>query len=218
MLIIGLTGGIGSGKSTAAALFAERGVPVIDTDQLARALVEPGQPALAEIVASFGPDVLDTHGRLDRAHLREQVFADAGARQRLEAILHPRIRAGVIAWLQTHAAPYAVVVVPLLLEGNLADLMDRVLVVDVPEAVQRTRAMARDGLTETQFNAILHSQADRTARLNAADEIIDNQGTEQALAEQVDALHRRYRALADAQPPERARIRPTQGTSDPPAG
>ncbi len=200
MLVIGLTGGIGSGKSTVAALFAGLGVPVIDTDRLARELVEPGQPALADIAQQFGSKFIGADGRLNRARLREHVFADTATRHRLEAILHPRIRRAVEDWLRTQTAPYVIVVVPLLLEGKLVELVDRILVVDVPEAIQRSRTMARDGLSETQFNAILHSQIERGKRLAAADDIIDNQGTEQALTAQVNALHQRYLALASTVP------------------
>ncbi len=196
MLIIGLTGGIGSGKSTVATLFAQRGVPVVDTDQLARDLVEPGQPALGNIVAIFGQEFIDARGRLDRARLREHVFTDTRARRQLEAILHPRIRVAVMDWLHTQDAPYVIIEVPLLLEGNLTDLADRILLVDAAQADQRERTRARDGLTRTQFDAILCSQASRDERLAAADDIIDNQGPVSALIAQIAGLHRHYTALA----------------------
>lgn len=196
MLIIGLTGGIGSGKSTVAARFAQQGVPVVDTDRLARDLVEPGQPALDDIVATFGRGFIDAHGRLDRARLRGHVFTDTRARRQLEALLHPRIRVAVMDWLHTQDAPYVIMEVPLLLEGNLADLVDRILLVDATQADQRARTCARDGLTRAQFDAILGTQASRDERLAAADDIIDNQGPVSALIARIVELHRHYTALA----------------------
>ena len=196
MLRIGLTGGIGSGKSTVAALFAARGVPVIDADIIARELVEPGQPALDEITAAFGRELVDESGRLDRARLRELVFADAARRERLEAILHPRIRAEMERRLADCAAPYALLVIPLLFEAGQRDLVDRVLVVDLPENQQRTRVTARDALPAGQLDAILAAQASRKQRMDGADDLIDNSGDPAALARQVDRLHARYLQLA----------------------
>ena len=198
MLRIGLTGGIGSGKSTAAELFAALGVPVIDADVIARELVEPGQPALAEIVAAFGADVVDVQGRLDRRSLRARVFADPAERRRLEAILHPRIHAEMARRTAARSAPYVLLVIPLLFEADQRDLVDRVLVVDVSPEVQRLRVGGRDGLTAEQVDAMLAAQWDRRRRLDQADDVIDNNGDLDALQHQVNDLHRRYLASAAA--------------------
>ena len=194
-LRIGLTGGIASGKTTVAKLFAARGVPVLDTDQIARDVVEPGQPALAEVVAAFGPDILGPDGRLDRPLLRARIFADPDSRQRLEAILHPAIRAELARRAEAAGGPYQVWVIPLLVEGGQVDRVDRILVVDCPEAVQLARVKARDGETEDSARAILAAQASRAQRLAAADDVIVNDGEEAGLGPQVAALDARYRAL-----------------------
>lgn len=198
MLVVGLTGGIGSGKSTAARFFAARGVPVIDTDAIAREAVEPGTPALARIAEEFGPAVLTPAGTLDRAALRARVFADAEQRRRLEAILHPEIRARARKRLADPAAPYAIVVVPLLLESGEWSFVQRVLVVDVPESVQRERACARDGLSRAQVDAVMSAQAGRERRLAAADDVLVNDRDLPTLERRVEALHRRYLQLARA--------------------
>ncbi len=199
MLVVGLTGGIGSGKTAVSDRFAQYGVPVIDTDLLARELVEPGQPALATIVAEFGSDCLDERGQLRRAHLRERVFADPAGRRRLEAILHPRIRALARERIAASSAPYCLVVIPLLAETGMTDLVDRVLVVDVPEAEQIRRVMARDRVDEARARRILAAQAQRARRLALADEILDNAGDLDHLDRQVTDLHQRYSTLAAAQ-------------------
>ncbi len=198
MLVVGLTGGIGSGKSTVAERFAARGVPVIDMDAIARELTAPGRPALDEIAAAFGPDILEPGGGLDRAALRRKIFADPGARRRLEAILHPRIRAEVERRLRELDVPYAVVVIPLLVESGQRDLVDRVLVVDAPEDLQVRRAMARDGIGADEARAVLAAQAGRRERLAAADDVIANDGGLDALDRAVAALHRHYLDLAAA--------------------
>ncbi|MBU1190718.1 MAG: dephospho-CoA kinase [Gammaproteobacteria bacterium] len=198
MLRIGLTGGIGSGKSTVAELFAARGVPVIDADVIARELVAPGQPALAAIVAAFGSEILNAEGALDRSRLRERVFSDAKQRLQLEAILHPRIRAEMTTRITTLNAPYVMLVIPLLFEAAQTDMVDRVLVVDVSPEVQRERVAARDALSQQQIEAILTAQLDREHRIERADDVIDNSGDLAALEQQVDTLHRRYLALAKA--------------------
>lgn len=197
--VIGLTGGIGSGKSVVAGRFAALGVPVIDTDVLARELTRPGQPTLARIVAAFGEDILTAAGELDRAALRRKVFADAAARQRLEAIIHPAIAARVAARLQClpHGAPYALLVVPLLVERpGWRERVDRVLVVDCPESLQIERVMARNGLARAEVEAILAAQASRQQRLAIADDVIVNDDGLERLAEAVARLDRRYRLLA----------------------
>lgn len=198
MVKVGLTGGIGSGKSTVADCFASHGVPVIDTDVIARDLTVPGGAALAEIRAAFGDTVLRADGTLDRAALRGRVFADIAQRRQLEAILHPRIRQAVEQRLATLKAPYALIVIPLLVEtGGYQDLLDRVLVVDCPEDVQIARVMARSGLTHDAVKAILAAQAGRAERIAAADDIIVNTGSPEALGAEVAALHLRYQALSN---------------------
>ena len=187
--MIGLTGGIGSGKSTVAGEFKKLGVPVIDTDQLARELVAPGQPALQEIIAHFGAPALRDDGTLDRAWLRTRIFSDSSAKQALETILHPRIRQRVHEWLATIASPYCIVVIPLLLETHQADLVDRILVVDAPEKEQLKRVAARDGLSHNVVAAIMATQADRETRLSAAHDIIANDAGVDTLVEQVRKLH-----------------------------
>ncbi|MEO1750899.1 dephospho-CoA kinase [Thiofaba sp. EF100] len=202
MLVVGLTGGVASGKSTVASLFASDGVPVIDTDLIARELVTPGQPALAEIAARFGPDALSTDGTLNRPWLRQRIFADEAARKVLESILHPRIRAEVqrrleALRLQTPPPAYALVVIPLLVETGAYDaLLDRVLVVDLPEDLQLQRLMTRDGVEEPLARAMLAAQASREARLARADDVINNRGAPDDLMEQVERLHRLYAGLA----------------------
>jgi dephospho-CoA kinase len=196
MFTVGLTGGIASGKSAASAHFEHLGAPVIDTDLLSRELVEPGQPALDEIVALFGEDVLDDTGRLDRARLRRQVFAEPGLRKQLEAILHPRIRTEMLRRAAAADYDYVVLVIPLLFETGQQTLVDRVLLIDVPAAVQRARAMARDGVDAGQIDAILDAQVDRETRRQLADDIIDNDGQLESLLAEVERLHPLYLELA----------------------
>ena len=191
---VALTGGIASGKTTVANLFAARGVPLVDTDLIAREVVEPGQPALAAVTAAFGPDLLDPQGRLDRRRLREIIFADAAARARLDAILHPAIRAEMERQSVAVAdrGPYQLLVIPLLAEGGRRDHVDRVLVVDAPESLQLERLMVRDSVTREQAQASLRAQASRAARLAMADDVVTNSGQLQHLREQVDVLHASY--------------------------
>jgi dephospho-CoA kinase len=195
MLVIGLTGGIGSGKTVVSKAFARLGVPVIDTDVLAREAVKPGQPALEDIVAQFGPDCLDADSTLDRGYLRRVVFADPLLRKRLEAILHPRILQLLSERLATLDAPYCLVVIPLLVETRLTGLVQRILVVDVPEEIQLSRVMARDGVNEEQARRVLAAQANRSQRLAWADDVIDNSGDLAVLQRKVAALHRLYLSL-----------------------
>lgn len=196
MFKVGLTGGIGSGKTAASDHFARLGAAVIDTDLISRELVEPGQPALDEIVDRFGDDILDADGRLDRPLLRKRVFDDPAERHALEAILHPRIRTTMLARAEQAEAPYVVLVIPLLIETGQQRLVDRVLLIDVAEAVQRARVAARDRLSIEQVDRILAAQTDRAARLRAADDIICNdQGLDQLQAA-VAAMHDKYLDLA----------------------
>jgi dephospho-CoA kinase len=196
---VGVTGGIGSGKSTVCRVFTERhGIVVVDADQVAREVVEPGTPALAAIVASFGPQVLADDGRLDRARLRAIVFADAARRAELESITHPAIRRGMRAHVEAVRAPYCMLGIPLLAEGGRNELIDRVLVVDCPEATQIERVCARDHLTEAEVTAIMRTQASREARLRIADDVVLNDGDTASLAGRVDELHNLYLQLAAA--------------------
>jgi len=196
MLRIGLTGGIGSGKTAVSGLFAELGAPVVDTDVISRQLTARDGAALPAIRALWGETVMLPDGGLDRAALRRKVFADAVARRQLEAILHPLIREQVAAALASISAPYVVVVVPLLVEsGHYGGLLDRVLVVDCPEALQVERAMARSGLAAAEVAAIVAAQADRASRLAVADDVVANDGTIDALRRQVARLDAKYREL-----------------------
>lgn len=199
-LVVGLTGGIGSGKSTVAELFARRGVPVIDTDRLAHALTASGGKAIRALALAFGAACLTPEGSLDRAAMRRRILADPSAKSRLEDILHPLIRAEAEAALLACRSPYALVVVPLLVEtGQYDRFIQRVLVVDCPEETQVARAVARGGLTEDEARAFLARQAPRAQRLARADDVVDNGGAPEELPGQVEALHRRYLELAGAQ-------------------
>ncbi len=203
-MIIGVTGGIASGKSTVARAFAVRGIPWVDADDVAREIVAPGQPALAEIAEHFGHDVLAPNGSLDRRKLRELVFADGEARRQLERITHPRIRQRLAAHmkrLQAQGAPYVLLVSPLLFESGQDAMVDRCLVIDVPETIQVTRTAARDDVDEAQARAIVAAQMPREERLARADDVIDNATDEAGLAEQVAELDRRYRD-ASSWPPK----------------
>lgn len=193
---IGLTGGIASGKTTVANMFAELGIALVDTDIIARDVVEPGQPALDEIREVFGDRVIDPAGRLDRRALRKLVFADAGRRRQLENILHPRIREEAERQSVAAQPPYHIVVVPLLADSPMKNTMDRILVVDCDESVQMERLLARDAETETQARRIIASQADRNARLAIADDVISNNGSLDDLRRQVEAMHRKYLSLS----------------------
>lgn len=198
-LVVALTGGIASGKSAAARLFADRGIAVVDTDALAHQLTAPGGAAIPDLVAAFGPGILDRHGALDRAAMRARAFADPAQRRRLEQILHGPIRRLSEQALALAASPYALLAIPLFVEaGAQRPAVDRVLVVDCPEALQRQRALTRPGLTPAQLDAILAAQASRAARLAVADEVIDNAGSLDALAAQVARLDGVYRDLAQA--------------------
>jgi dephospho-CoA kinase len=196
MFRVALTGGIASGKTTIAEMFSDLGVPVIDTDRIARDVVEPGQPALAEVAGAFGPEVIGADGRLDRARMRETVFADAQSRRRLEAILHPAIRAEMERRSATAGGPYQLLVIPLLAEGGRTDHVDRVLLVDAPEALQIERLMRRDGATEAQARAALAAQASRAERQAIADDRLENTGQPDDMRAEVERLHEKYLALA----------------------
>jgi dephospho-CoA kinase len=196
MLRVGLTGGIASGKTTVARLFAALGVPVIDTDELAREVVAPGGPLLPRIAARFGPDVIGSDGSLDRAALRSLVFADPKARADLEALTHPPILEAMRARSRDAGGPYQLLVIPLLVETGLRREVDRVLVVDADEAVRLRRLQARDGATLDAARALLAAQVERETRLAAADDVIVNDGDVHGLRDQVEVLHARYVALS----------------------
>lgn len=195
--IVGLTGGIGSGKSAAATLFEEFGAAVVDTDAIAHELTAPGGTAIAPIRDAFGDEVVAPNGALDRAAMRRKVFTDAQAKGRLEAILHPMIRAEADRRSAAARAPYVVLVVPLLVEsGGYRSRVQRIAVVDCPEAVQVARVMSRSGLSAGEARAIMAAQVGREARLAVADDVIDNGGELAALRPQIEALHRRYLEMA----------------------
>lgn len=200
--VVGLTGGIGSGKSAVSDRFGSLGAAIVDTDVIAHALTAPGGAAIDAIRARFGPTAIAADGRMDRDAMRRRVFADASQRRALAAILHPLIRDASEAALRSpaaRAAPYAVLVIPLLVEsGSPRARCDRVLVVDCAPATQIARVMSRSGLARDAAEHIVAAQVDRATRLAAADDVIDNDGPLHALAPQVDALHVRYRALAGA--------------------
>lgn len=196
MLIVGLTGGIASGKTTVSDLFAAHGVPVVDADIAARRVVEPGRPGLAQLVSAFGSDILAADGSLDRRALRQRAFADQKERARLEAILHPLIRQQILDELAAQTGPYTLLVAPLLLEGNLSQVVNRVLVIDTPPEVQIARVMARDNSSRAEAEAILAAQMSREQRLARADDVIVNTGAISDLSAEVDRLHRQYLSLA----------------------
>ncbi len=200
-LRVALTGGIASGKTTVAQMFAALDIPVIDADQVAREVVAPGSELLAQVLAIFGQHLRRPDGSLDRGALRHMVFEDAGQRRRLEGLLHPAIRARTAALGARAGGPYQVYVVPLLLETQGERRFDRVLVVDCPAELQLARLQARDGTDARQARAMLDAQASRADRLAAADDVIVNEGAADALAPRIAALHRQYLALAAARNP-----------------
>ena len=211
-LVVGLTGGIGSGKSAVADAFAARGVPVVDVDAIAHELSAAGAAGQRAVEALFGADAVAPDGALDRAWLRRQAFADPAARARLEGALHPLIRAEADRRVAAWRSPYGILMVPLLLErGGVRERVDRVLVVDCPEAVQVQRVMARSKLSADEVRAIMAAQLPRAARLAHADDVVDNAGPRSAIDAQVAALDARYRTLAEA---KRSRDRGELGQND----
>jgi dephospho-CoA kinase len=196
--VLGLTGGIASGKSTVAGQFARLGVPVIDLDQVARDVVAPGTPLLEELFSRFGQDLRRPDGQLDRRALRTRVFADGELRRQLEALLHPAIQARTAELLAAAPGPYQIVVNPLLAESGARTRYDRVLVVDCDPARQRARLAARDGSDATQVEAMIAAQASRAERLAVADDVLANDADRPELASRVAALHRRYLGLAQS--------------------
>jgi len=193
MLTIGLTGGIGSGKSEVARMFSQLGVPVIDADVIAHQLVQPGTEALSELIGVFGEDVLTSEGKLDRAKLAGIVFNSPDMKQQLENIIHPRVREQINAFKDANKnEPYIMVVIPLLLESGQRDLVDRVLIVNAMESVRIQRVLTRDGRSEEQIRSIIQNQADDQERQAAADDNIDNSGSLDDLLLSVHKLHQQY--------------------------
>jgi len=195
MMIIGLTGGIGSGKSTTADLFAQHAVPVIDTDIIAREIVEPGKPALSSLVAHFGEDICLNDGSLDRARLKQHILEDDTERQYLESVLHPVIRSTVEQRIRQLDSCYCIVVIPLLVETGSYSMLDRILVVDIPVDEQIRRTRQRDSMDEATIEAIIALQADREQRLEHAADIIDNSRDLAQLENDVSRLHEKYMAI-----------------------
>ncbi len=201
VLRVGLTGGIGSGKSTVEGLFRELGVPVLDADQVARELVQPGSEALARIREHFGESVLTPAGALDRAALRRRVFADPGERRWLEQLLHPLIRERMAAWSAAQRSPYVILSIPLLFESGMRDLVDRVLVVECDPQLRIRRVCRRDSVSPEEVQTILQAQTGDEARRRLADDLLDNRGDLESLRREVERLHRRYLELATSTPP-----------------
>jgi dephospho-CoA kinase len=197
MLIIGLTGGIGSGKSTAANLFQQLGVPIIDSDEIAREVVAPGAPLLTEIAQHFGSNIIDETGQLKRRELRDLIFANDQERIWLEQHLHPAIYERIKEKIKSLNAPYVIVVIPLLIETNPGDLIDRTLVVDSPEQLQIQRVQKRDAATKENILAIIQSQITRDKRLAAADDVINNNSDLHNLEQQVNKLHQIYLKITE---------------------
>ncbi|HFQ5302071.1 TPA: dephospho-CoA kinase [Vibrio vulnificus] len=196
-LVIGLTGGIASGKTTVANLFQQHfAIDIVDADIVARQIVAPGSAGLTAIVDHFGADILTCEGELDRGQLRQRIFAHSEEKQWLNALLHPMIRRKMIEDLAQVSSPYALLVVPLLVENQLQTLCDRVLVVDVEEKTQLQRTMNRDGVDEQQVRAILKAQASRHERLALADDVIKNESKDQDLLQQITDLHQKYLAMS----------------------
>lgn len=198
MLVVALTGGIGSGKSTACELFKALGTPVIDADVIAHQLVQPEQPALNEITQHFGKALLTADGQLDRAKLRQMIFSDQAKKAQLEAILHPRIRQEMNRQIAALSSSYCIVAIPLLVETGQTGFADRILVIDLPETEQRKRACQRDQQSEREIEAIISTQASRGERLAIADDIIHNDGDLEELNQQVSALHQQYHSVRKA--------------------
>jgi len=191
-MIIGLTGGIGSGKTAVSNCFQELGITIVDADLASRVVVEKGKPSLESIEEHFGSDILNESGELDRGKLREIIFNSDSEKQWLESLLHPAIAKQIQNELSSSKSPYTILVSPLLLETNQKDFCSKVLVVDVPVETQVSRTLARDGVSEEQINSIINSQIDRNERLALADEVVSNNGTIEDLEVAVRELHNKF--------------------------
>ncbi|MFK7865161.1 MAG: dephospho-CoA kinase [Pseudohongiellaceae bacterium] len=198
MFVVGLTGGIGSGKTTVADCFADLGINLVDADLLAREVVEPGSAALSAISEHFGHDILNPEGHLNRPKLRQIVFEDSSQKQWLEKLLHPAIQALMLVRLESSTSPYTILVSPLLLETDQYKLANRILVVDVPVEVQLSRTLQRDGSNEDTIKSIIKSQIDRDSRLARADDVVSNTAEPQTLVPRVLSLHEKYLNLSEA--------------------
>jgi dephospho-CoA kinase len=205
-LTVGLTGGVASGKSLVGDAFAALGVPVLDADQVSREVVQPGSPALAAIAQTFGAGFLRTDGTLDRARMREHVFAHPEARRQLESLLHPQMQATMLAWRAAQTHSYCIFSVAILVESGFRALVDRILVVDAPEAVQRERLVARDHISPALAAQMLAAQASREQRLQAAHDVLCNAGDPAMTREHVRTLHHYYLRLAAGETPESAGV------------
>ena len=197
-MIIGLTGGIGSGKTAVSEMLASKGIDVVDADIVARQVVEPGSSALKQISAEFGPEYIQADGTLNRAKLRETVFSDETAKAKLNGIMQPAIRTELLSQLQSASSDYVILSAPLLFENGLEQYCQRVLVVDVDEQTQVHRASNRDSVTTAQIKSIISSQIARQERLKKATDVIDNTGTLADLEQQVNEIHQKYLTLAQA--------------------
>jgi dephospho-CoA kinase len=195
--IVGLTGGIGSGKSSACALFAELGVEIVDADHVSRSVVAPGSPALQQLREQFGDAVVTRDGSLDRAWLRSRIFSDAAVRQQVEALLHPLIRSAMLEQIQRSRSAWLILAAPLLLENRAYDFVDRVLVIDADEAIQVARTSKRDHASEDEVRRIMQVQLPRSERLARADDVISNNGDTASLRRQVQEYSTLYQKLAD---------------------
>ncbi len=200
MLRIGLTGGIGSGKSTVAGMFAAHGAPIIDADEIAHRLIRRNHPAYREIVGAFGAEILGADGEIDRQRLGERIFDCADERMRLEGIIHPRVRREIVDQVLVLESPYCIIVVPLLIEAGMQDLTDRILVVECSENQQIERVRARSGWSEDQIRRIMAAQVNLSERRRLADDLIINDADLAHVRAQVDRLDEHYRALSDAMP------------------
>ena len=196
MLAVGITGGIGSGKSAAADRFSELGVPIIDADVIARQIVEPGRPACRKVIDAFGDEVASDDGGLNRAKLRKIIFSEPEKKTLLENILHPEIHAEILRQIAELSTPYTIVVIPLLAESKRQYPLDRILVIDAPAELQVSRVCARDDQSESEVKRVIQLQSSRPDRLAIADDVIENTGTLQSLNNAVDALHERYLSIA----------------------
>ncbi|GAB6139742.1 dephospho-CoA kinase [Methylosoma difficile] len=196
MLKVGLTGGIGCGKSTATQFFAALGTPILDADIIAHQLVATGQPALQQIAQHFGAGILNADGSLNRAHLREKIFSDQSQKAKLEALLHPLVYQRLRSDADALNAPYCIIAIPLLFETGVTDFIDRIAVIDCPEQEQISRIKARDSLSDGLIHAIIASQVSREFRLAHADDIVDNSDNQDKLAEQIKKLHNLYISLS----------------------